>query len=106
MIRNGCCIDLYLKFACVPKLGGIWGPAWDSIGSPLGPPMALSWGSPEVLLGPSWGFVELSWGVLGLRGALLGRLWALLGLFWGVWGAFLGLLGVVWEASWCSFWQH
>eukprot|EP00959_Pyramimonas_sp_CCMP1952_P162619 3399928-Pyramimonas_sp.AAC.1 len=70
MTRNGCCTDLYLKLACVPKLGGIWYPSWDSLGPLLGPPGSLSWGSPEVLLGPSWGFFGLCWGLLGALSGL------------------------------------
>eukprot|EP00959_Pyramimonas_sp_CCMP1952_P216113 4520335-Pyramimonas_sp.AAC.1 len=65
MTRNGCCTDVYIILACVPKLGGILGSAWDFLGPLLGPPGAVSWGSPEVLLRPSWGFLELLWGVLG-----------------------------------------
>eukprot|EP00959_Pyramimonas_sp_CCMP1952_P449366 9409048-Pyramimonas_sp.AAC.1 len=61
MTCNGCCTDVCIKLACVPKLGGILG---------------LSWGS----LGPLLGHLG---GVLGASGTLLGRLEALLGLFWG-----------------------
>eukprot|EP00959_Pyramimonas_sp_CCMP1952_P144869 3032493-Pyramimonas_sp.AAC.1 len=56
MTRNGCCTDLHLKLACAPKLGGILGPAWGSLGRLLGHPGALPRSSHEVLSWPSWGF--------------------------------------------------
>eukprot|EP00959_Pyramimonas_sp_CCMP1952_P027964 586815-Pyramimonas_sp.AAC.1 len=71
MTRHGCCIDLYLKLACVSKLVAILGLSWGSLGAlSSGPPGALSRGFLEVLLGPS----------RSPHGGLLGRLGALLGV--------------------------
>eukprot|EP00959_Pyramimonas_sp_CCMP1952_P305289 6388837-Pyramimonas_sp.AAC.1 len=62
------------------NLEASWGSTWDYRGPLLGPPGALPLGSPEILLGPSWGICVLCLGVLGLFGGAWGPSWGSVGM--------------------------